>query len=96
MKIPILKTFSQDYISRQAGERLRKMILPALQKDEPLQLDFTGLIVGSVSFFDEGIAKLISFDIQEEKFRQLVQLIDMHPKDYQLLQSLCQKRSWQI
>lgn len=96
MKLVIRDEFQKDYISRQAGERLRNLILSALEKDKKIELDFSGMIVGSVSFFDEGIAKLIDHEINSSKFKSNVKLTSIDSKDRNLLQSLCQKRGWSL
>ena len=69
MRINIKKEFSSDHTTRQAGERLRAMIVGAKNR---VTLDFDGLKIASASFFDEGIGKLkqegwTEKDLQEKK-----------------------------
>ena len=51
----IRETFKNDYTTRDAGEKLRHMILLSKKK---IMLDFSDIKIASASFFDEGIAKL--------------------------------------
>ena len=59
MKTIVIKNdFSEDHITRIAGEKLRFQILGADAKKEKIIIDFSGVCIASTSFFDEGFAKL--------------------------------------
>ena len=51
--------FGEHLGTRPLGKRVREQLLPLLEKDERVVLDFTGVNVVSNSFADECIAKLL-------------------------------------
>ena len=53
------KEYGESLGTRQLGKRVREQLLPLLEKDECVVLDFTGVNVVSNSFADECIAKLL-------------------------------------
>ena len=92
MKIEMKKEFARDYITREAGERLRLQILEADKRGDLLKLDFTGLTIASTSFFDESIAKLVEEGWDLDRFKKTVRLIGLNPRDKILLEDLCRYR----
>lgn len=90
--ICLKEAFKEDYISRAAGERLRNSIIAAEQKGESITLDFTGLVIASTSFFDEGFAKLVKLGWNQDKLFQVAQLKNIHPKDKILLEDIIRRR----
>lgn len=93
-KINIKTEFATDYITREAGERLRHMIEQALQNHEQLELDFFGITIASTSFFDEGIAKLALNKWSYEQFIEKISLKNLHPRDEQVLKKMCEYRGF--
>ena len=53
------KQFGENLGTRQLGEEAREKLMPLLNGDEKVVLDFTGIDVVSNSFADECIAKLL-------------------------------------
>ena len=51
--------FGENLGTRPLGKRVREQLLPLLEKDERVVLNFTGVNVVSNSFADECIAKLL-------------------------------------
>ena len=51
--------FGENLGTRPLGQKVREQLMPLLQKDERVVLDFTGVNVVSNSFADECIAKLL-------------------------------------
>ena len=51
--------FGENLGTRPLGKRVREQLLPLLEKDERVVLDFTGVNVVSNSFANECIAKLL-------------------------------------
>ena len=49
-KIVIKDEFSEDNITREAGEKLRNVILDATKECRSLQIDFSGTVIASTSF----------------------------------------------
>ena len=53
------RDFGENLGTRPLGLKVREQLMPLLQKDERIVLDFTGVNVVSNSFADECIAKLL-------------------------------------
>lgn len=96
MNIIISEVFKDDYISRQAGEKLRLMIVAAIKEKKKLVLDFNNLIVASTSFFDEGFAKLVDEKINENDFFDYIVLKDLNKNDAKVLKQVSDYREFQI
>jgi hypothetical protein len=92
ISINIKKEFSDDFLSRKAGERLRSMILEATKGNHKAEIDFSGIIIASTSFFDEGFAKLAEMNWTKDKFSSLLTLKNINPKDESILWDLFNKR----
>ncbi len=94
--INIKKLFSDDYISRVAGEKLRHLIVGSFQNREPVCLDFSGVVVASTSFFDEGIAKLVLEGWDGDRFKKWVHFEGMNPRDQKVMAKVCAFRGLEI
>ena len=53
------RDFGQNLGTRPLGKRVREQLLPLIEQNECVVLDFTGVDVVSNSFADECIAKLL-------------------------------------
>ena len=53
------RDFGENLGTRQLGQQAREKLMPLLEGDERVVLDFTGVNVVSNSFADECIAKLL-------------------------------------
>ncbi len=53
------KDYGENLGTRPLGKRVREQLMPLLEQDERVVLDFTGVNVVSNSFADECIAKLL-------------------------------------
>ena len=53
------RKYGEDLGTRPLGKRVREQLMPLLEQDERVVLDFTGVNVVSNSFADECIAKLL-------------------------------------
>lgn len=93
MKIVIGEDFKNDFTTREAGEKLRKMII---QANEKVDLDFINIKVASASFFDEGIAKLSEEGWSSEKIKEMVVFENIFSRDMELLKSVCSGRNIKI
>lgn len=91
--IRIQEEFGEDYISRVAGERLRRMILQAVKGEKNVEIDFGGLVVASTSFFDEGFAKLALEGWSKKDFDSHIRLKNIDSKDHLILEKLCLNRN---
>ena len=93
MKIIIKDKFEDDYTTRVAGEKLRKMISNTTEK---IVLDFSNVKVASASFFDEGIAKLSEENWDSNKVNAFLIFENLFKRDKELLISVCEDRSIKI
>jgi hypothetical protein len=93
MKIVIGNEFKNDFTTRVAGERLRKMIV---QSTDKVVLDFVNVKIASASFFDEGIAKLGEEGWNSKKIKETVSFENIFKKDMELLRSVCLGRNIEI
>ncbi len=87
-RIAVAEGYSDDYITRPAGERLRTAILNATRSGEPVEVDFTGLIIGSTSFLDEALAKLVDEGWDTEKFEALIRIKGLYKLDAKVLEQV--------
>ncbi|MFH1654928.1 MAG: STAS-like domain-containing protein [Pseudomonadota bacterium] len=92
VKIYIKKDFEGDWITRQSGERLRNMIVEASKKNEIVELDFTGVVIASTSFFDEGFAKLVDEGWTFEDLKSKIKFENMNNRDWNVLIEICKNR----
>jgi len=91
-KITIKNEFSNDNITRVAGERLRHMILDATKEGASIEIDFSGTMIASTSFFDEGFGKLTQHGWTEETLSSKIVLKDIHHKDEEILREMFKNR----
>ena len=91
-KIRIKTQFKDDFITRTAGEKLRLEILEAKANNETVELDFTGVIIASTSFFDESIAKLAESDWTDQILQKYVHIKRINPMDLKVLKQVCAYR----
>lgn len=86
MKITIAKEFKNDFTTRAAGERLRKLILNATSL---VTINFIDVKIASSSFFDEAIAKLSCEGWTVEKIKENITFLNLFKRDKELLKSTC-------
>jgi hypothetical protein len=96
MKIIIRNDFKKDYISREAGEELRKKIVFAINNKQNIILDFQDLVIASTSFFDESIAKLVEDNIGPETFKEFVTIKDINRNDQKVLDRVTKYRGFNL
>ena len=88
----IKKDFKNDYISREAGEKLRLIILENHKNNIVTELDFSGIIVASTSFFDESIAKLALEEWDKEQLNTFVVFKNINKLDMDVLNKIREYR----
>ena len=59
MVVFCFREYGENLGTRPLGRKVREQLMPLLEKDERVVLDFTGVNVVSNSFADECIAKLL-------------------------------------
>jgi len=95
--INIPEEFSkEDRMTRDGGEKLRYLILDLAQQNEVIELDFKKIPIASVSFWDEGVAKLLMEGWTQDELRERVRLVNVHPRDLEVLERLIGSRKKDI
>lgn len=85
MKIRVPEICGDDIISRDAGRKIRELIV-SLWNEETIEILFEGKTVGSVSFFDEAIGLLLKRDKKSvEEIKRKLRFPDLGPEDRALL-----------
>jgi hypothetical protein len=85
MKINVPEICGEDLISRDAGHKIRDIIVSHWD-DEVIEVEFGGKAVGSVSFFDEAIGLLLKREKKAtEEVRRKLKFPDIKPEDRTLL-----------
>ncbi|PIR25278.1 MAG: hypothetical protein COX62_07445 [Deltaproteobacteria bacterium CG_4_10_14_0_2_um_filter_43_8] len=83
--LDVIKVCGEDFISRDAGLKIRKLILKHWD-EKGIELKFSGKSISSVSFFDEAIGLLIKRDGKSpEELKQKLKFPDILPNDKRLL-----------
>jgi hypothetical protein len=92
--IDVKKELGSDVVTREHGRRLRELIVGAW-KDELVTVDFGGLQITSVSFFDEAFGQLALMCGAKEVDRRL-RLINLDKFDQALLADILASRSREV
>jgi len=82
----------EDRMTRDGGERLRHLILERARQHELIELDFKKIPIASVSFWDEGVAKLLVEGWTQDELRERLRLVNAHPRDLEILERLISSR----
>lgn len=92
MKIEVAKELGDDIVTREHGKRLNALVHDALRGTETVTVDFDGLQVTSVSFFDEAFGRLAQA-IGQEGFAATIRLQNIDPFDLALVNDIVVSRS---
>jgi len=96
MKIDVSEICGEDIISRDAGKKIRDLILSHWGEAE-IEVIFGGRGVGSVSFFDEAIGLLMKRGGKKvEEIRRKIKFPDMKPEDRKLLNYVFSTRAQEM
>jgi hypothetical protein len=91
-RIHIATDYESKRVTRSDGAELRAAIEKHWSDAEPVVLDFTGVRIASVSFFDESLGRLaLLHPVEELTTRVKVENID--PADRRLLDDIVRSRS---
>lgn len=91
-RLTVTQVCGQSRVTRDDGARLRAAIVAAWSDAEPLEIDFEGVSIASVSFFDEAFARL-ALEHPLDVLRRRLKLTGLTPQDRKLLNTLLQSRS---
>ena len=89
VRIEVKKELGSEVVTRQHGKRLREMILTAWS-DPPIVVDFEGLRINSVSFFDEAFGQIAL--THSEKDLKKIESRGLEKFDAALLQDIIASR----
>ena len=89
--IDIKKELGNDVVTRAHGRRLRDLILSAWM-NAPVVVDFDGLQITSVSFFDEAFGQ-ITLKYGPKELQQKVRLMNLDKFDQALLKDILASRA---
>lgn len=78
-------------VTREDGARLRTAIVASWDDAEPVEIDFGGVAIASVSFFDEALA-LLALGHPIPEIARRIRLVGVTDPDRRLLNSLLQNR----
>lgn len=96
MTINVPEVCGEDIISRDAGHKIREIILSHWD-DEKIVIAFAGKTVGSVSFFDEAFGLLLKRGGKPvEEIRKKLNFPDLRPEDRTLLNYVMTTRLQEI
>jgi hypothetical protein len=91
VSIDVKKELGADVVTREHGRRLRDLVLSSWT-NPPVVVDFDGLQITSVSFFDESLGQItLKYGIKELQRR--VQLINLDKFDQALLKDILESRN---
>jgi len=92
INLTIKEIIGDEWIaSREAGSLVREAILSYWSEDVELTLDFQGLTVASVSFFDE-VFRLLVLDISLKEIKEHLFVQNMSKQDYALMMKIISSR----
>ncbi len=87
MKIDLKKKCSKKTITREDGGLLYALILEAWDKEEKVIIDFSNILIASVSFLDEAFGKL-AFRFSSEDLKQKMSFTNIEKYDRALLNDI--------
>jgi len=90
-RIEIKKELGSDIVTREHGEKLRRLVEEGWEADS-VTVDFDGLQVNSVSFFDEAFGQLALL-YGEEELRRKVRFEGLDKFDQALVSDIIGSRS---
>ncbi len=87
MELSVQDTCGKNTVTRKDGEQVKKLVLNALKKESKIIIDFSNILVASVSFFDEAFGKL-AFEHTKEKLQEKLSFKNIEEYDRALLNDI--------
>jgi hypothetical protein len=87
MKINLQEKFGKNTITRKDGRAVAELITDSLNKYDKIEIDFSNILIASVSFFDEAFGKL-AFDFPKEVLVKKMSLENIAKYDRALLNDI--------
>ena len=87
MKINLKDKYEKKTITRKDGEQISKMILEAWDNQDKITIDFSNILIASVSFLDEAFGKL-AFEYPKEDLTKKLAFKNLEQYDRALLNDI--------
>ena len=91
MRIVLKDKYKKRTITREDGEQINKMINDLWNKEETITIDFSKVLIASVSFLDEAFGKL-AFDYPKEVLTKKLSFENLEEYDRALLNDILLSR----
>lgn len=91
MRIVLKDKYKKRTITREDGEQINKMINNLWNKEETITIDFSKVLIASVSFLDEAFGKL-AFDYPKEVLTKKLSFENLEEYDRALLNDILLSR----
>jgi len=91
MRIVLKDRYKKRTITREDGEQINKMINDLWDKEETITIDFSKVLIASVSFLDEAFGKL-AFDYPKEVLTKKLSFENLEEYDRALLNDILLSR----
>lgn len=87
MRINLKKEYGKQTVSRDDGKVVAERLIGAIEKEDKIEIDFSNILIASVSFFDEAFGKL-AFKYPKEMLVKKLGFKNMEPFDRALLNDI--------
>lgn len=91
MDIVLKDTYTKRTMTREDGEQINKMINELWDKEETITIDFSNILIASVSFLDEAFGKL-AFEYPKEILTTKLMFKNLEEYDRALLNDILLSR----
>jgi len=87
LKISVKKECGKNTVTRDDGKQVQKLVLTAWKEQGKIVIDFSNILVASVSFFDEAFGKL-AFKYSKVKLQEKLSFKNIDDYDRALLNDI--------
>jgi len=87
MKISLKDQCLKQTITREDGQKIADLIAEAWDKEDSITVDFSNILIASVSFMDQAFGKM-AFDYSKEDLQKKMRFINMENYDRALLNDI--------
>lgn len=95
MRIDLKKEYGKQTVTRDDGKVVADRLNKAMKKEDKIVIDFSNILIASVSFFDEAFGKL-AFKYSKETLGKKLVLENMEDFDRALLNDILISRYHQL
>ena len=91
MNINLKERCGKQTITREDGEQINKLIVDAWDRESKITIDFSNILIASVSFLDEAFGKL-TFNYAKDHLKQKLSFDNLEAYDRALLNDIILSR----